>query len=197
MTEGDAPKGLTRRALLKRGLFGGALLGLGGGLSWLATRGGRVPILPSEGLLSLEASGYAVLEALAERMVPAHAGSPSPSELRIALRADRALALADPSAQREVRQLLGLLESALAGFAFHGVTRPFTCLTATEQDRVLDGWRYSALTVKRTGYQALRTLVIAAYYSAPATWRALGYPGPGAGFARPGINAPPPVEGAP
>ena len=55
------PKGGdSRRGFLKKGIFGGALLALGGGAA-LFLRGGREVELPAEGLLSLsprESSTY-------------------------------------------------------------------------------------------------------------------------------------------
>ena len=54
-----------------------------------------------------------------------------------------------------------------------------------EQDQVLAEWRDSRLSLRRTGYRALRGIAIAAYYGDQATWGAVGYPGP-----LPGIHDP-------
>jgi hypothetical protein len=111
-------------------------------------------------------------------MIPPLPGAPTAEVAGVAVAADQVLALADPSARKEMKQLLGLLQSALWGFVFHGVSRPFTELSAPEQDRVLERWEHSALAVKRTGFQALHTWLLSCYYAQPATWAALGYPGP-------------------
>jgi hypothetical protein len=47
-----------------------------------------------------------------------------------------------------------------------------------EQDRHLASWARSRLAVKRTGFQALKRLTGAVYFSSPATWASIGYPGP-------------------
>ena len=52
----------------------------------------------------------------------------------------------------------------------------------------LNEWRDSRLTLRRTGYRALRGLALAAYYGNPATWIAVGYGGPPPGIHDP--NAP-------
>ena len=91
----------------------------------------------------------------------------------------------EPSAQAELKQLLGLFENALAGFVFGGRTEPFTALDAAAQDRVLEEWRDSRVALRRTGYNALRTLVLAGYYQSPLTWKPIGYPGPDEDFYQP------------
>lgn len=66
---------LTRRGLLKRGLFGGALLALGGS-GLLATREGLSLPLPPEGLQVLGPGEYTMLQALARRAFPPRQGWP-------------------------------------------------------------------------------------------------------------------------
>jgi hypothetical protein len=172
-----APAGLSRRSLVKRGLVGGALLAAGGA-SFLALRGGASVRLPADGLLVFSAAQYAVLDAVARRMVRPRPGWPSVDEVGVARAADRIAARVEPSAQKELQQLLGLFENGLAGFLFGGRTRPFTRLDGAEQDAVLDEWRDSRLAVRRTGFAALRTLVLAGYHQSPSIWPAVGYPGP-------------------
>ena len=68
----------------------------------------------------------------------------------------------------ELRQLLELFENALASFLFGGRTRPFTApRRPTSRTQVLHEWLTAALALRRTGYAALRTLVIAGYYAVP------------------------------
>jgi hypothetical protein len=176
------PVTLSRRSVIKRGLLGGALLAAGGA-GVLALRGGAEVPLPPDGLLVFSPAQYAVLDAVARRMVRPRAGWPTVDQIGVARAADRIAARTEPSAQKELRQLLGLFENGLAGFLFGGRTRPFTRLDPAEQDRVLAEWRDSRIAVRRTGYSALRTLVLAAYYQSPAIWPAVGYGGPPGIFA--------------
>jgi hypothetical protein len=175
---------LSRRSLLKRGLLGGSLLGLGG-LGFLALRGGRLVPVPPDGLRVFSPREFAVLDAVAHRLVRPRAGWPTVEELGVALAADRIAERTEPSAQKELKQLLGLFENGLAGFLFGGRTHPFTALDGEEQDRVLAEWRDSNLALRRTGFSALRTLVLAGYYKSPRVWPALGYLGLPAGIHRP------------
>jgi len=172
-----APVGLSRRSLVKRGLVGGALLAAGGA-GFLAFRGGASVPLPADGLQAFTPEQFAVLDALSRRMVRPRPGWPTVDEVGVARAADRIAAQVEPSARKELQQLLGLFDSALAGFLLGGRTRPFTRLDGAEQDRVLVEWRDSGLALRRTGYAALRTLVLAGYYQSPAIWKAVGYSGP-------------------
>jgi hypothetical protein len=176
----------TRRDVLKKGFLGGALLAVAGGGA-LALRKGKAVVLPSAGLLAFDPREYAIFSAIAQRVAPNGPAGLSPAE--VARNADAILAKAPPGAQKDVKQLLRLFESALAGFLFGARTTPFIRLPSEEQDRVLAEWRDSRWQVRRTGYQALRSLALAGYYSSPLSWPQAAYPGPPQGFYQP--NAPP------
>jgi hypothetical protein len=167
------PEALTRRRLLKRGLFGGALLALGGS-AVLASRDGLSLPLP-EGLQVLGPREYATLQALARRAFPPRPGWPDADTARVALTADGLLARGDPAIAKEVKDLLGLFDNALAGFLFAGRVTPFSRLSPEAQDAAFEDWRSSRLVLLRTGHHALRTLVYSAYYLHPAAMAASGY----------------------
>src|SRR5262249_37205082 len=136
-----------------------------------------------DGLLVFTPAQFAVLDAVARRMVRPRTGWPTVDQVGVARAADRIASLVEPSAQKELRQLLGLFANGLAGFLFGGRPGPFTRLDGDEQARVLGEWRDSRIAVRRTGYGALRTLVLAGYYQSPSIWPAVGYPGPPGIFA--------------
>jgi len=164
-----------RRGFLKKGLLGAALLAAAGGGAWLATR--RTRPGPAAGLRVFDAAQAAVLAAVAERLVPHRPSFPRPARLDIAGRIDAVAAMAHPATQKELRQLVWLLESALGGL-LDGSPRLFTECDGPAQDRRLRAWATSRIAVRRTGFRALRRLVAGAYYSAEETWGAVGYPGP-------------------
>lgn len=179
--KGEKP---SRRGVLKKGFFGGLILALGGG-TWLFTRRGVEVTLPS-GVTSLNAQEYAVVLALVRRFAPQGGNFPSPESLSTGAAVDRIFGMLEETTRVELKQLLMLFENALPNFLFGGRTSPFTTLDATEQDAVLGEWRDSRLIVRRTGYNALRGLVLAAYYGNKQTWPAVGYPGPLPGIHDPG-----------
>jgi hypothetical protein len=182
------PRGASksRRGFLKKGLFGGLVLALGGG-SWLLTRRSAQVQVP-EGLQVLNAAEYGVMWSLVQRFVPTHEGFPSPDSLKTALACDTILSMLEDVTRSDVKQLLMLFENALPNFLFGGRTVPFTQLDPNDQEQVLAEWRDSSLMLRRTGYHALRGLAMAAYYGNRATWSAVNYPGPLPGIHDP--NAP-------
>ncbi|MGO9828768.1 MAG: gluconate 2-dehydrogenase subunit 3 family protein [Myxococcaceae bacterium] len=183
--DSDAPRSPSRRSLLKRGLVGSALLAAGGA-GFLALRPGKRVPLPAGGLQVFSEREYSTLDALARRLIGTLPGWPSVDEVGVAQAVDRIAQRTEPSAQAELKQLLGLFDNALAGFLFGGRTEPFTALDAAAQDRVLEEWRDSSVAIRRTGYDALRTLVLAGYFQSPLTWKPIGYPGPDESFYEPG-----------
>lgn len=81
-------------------------------------------------------------------------------------------------AEAELRQLLligdipGLRRVAL------GMPAAWSDLTPAQMDAVLDGWSANSDPRLREAALSLRALVRMAWYSQPATWAAIGYPGP-------------------
>src|SRR5712664_1826591 len=89
-----------RRGFLKKGIFGGLILAVCGG-GFLALRRSRTVPLPQQGLAVLDPSEYAVLMAIAGRLIPEGEGFPSVEQIGVGLNADRILAQTDPAAARE------------------------------------------------------------------------------------------------
>ena len=166
---------MNRRTVLKFGLSGAALMAVSG--VGLGLRKGvlRAPAAPLQVLGPME---YSVLAAVADRMLPAGDGFPSAANLQVAEAVDTLLARSEPQVGVELQQLLGLLENALVGLLFAGPATPFTALSTTQQDAVLQAWKDSRLTVRRMGFRVLRSLCLSTYFSNPATYALVGYPGP-------------------
>src|SRR5512140_312853 len=167
----------SRRTVLKRGLLGGAALLLGGG-AFLELRSTRRVPPPPEGLLVFDELEYSTLDAVSRRIVDPLPGAPTADEVRVAFNADRVMALADPGTQRDMKRLMRLLENALVGFFLSGRTLPFTRLSPQQHAALLRSWRDSSLALRRTGFEAIRTLCLAGYFGSPKSWPAASYPGP-------------------
>jgi hypothetical protein len=175
-----APSSPSRRRLLKRGLFGGALLFLGGALP-LALRSTLVRRKPKRPLALLSEDEHAIFAAVAARLAPGDGAGPAwptADALDCAGKVDALMATALPEVGAEFRQLLRLFESALFGLVFAGSPTPFSRLPPAAQDARLEAWRRSRLALLRSGYQALKRLAHATYYSSPEVYALVGYPGP-------------------
>jgi len=165
---------VSRRTILKYGLGGASLLTLGGvGLSLRST----VLVEPQVKLRVLSIQEYSVLSAVADTILPGTQDYPSARSMQIAERVDDALFACHPGVQQEFKQLLGLLESAVAGFILGGRTSTFTALSPRHRWAVLDSWRNARIQVFRTAFKAIHGLIAASYYSLPTVHARIGYPG--------------------
>jgi hypothetical protein len=163
---------MNRRRFVQRGLFGAALLLLGGGgLSLYPT---RHLASPSKPLRVLDDRGFQVIVAVAARVITAPDADPAV----LAERIDESLSRVPPEAQADLASLIGLFENALPGLLLDGRATPFTRLDGPAQDRALASWRDSSLVVRRSGYHALRRLCFIAYYGDERAWPGIHYSGP-------------------
>ena len=164
---------MDRRTFIRRGLWGGLLLAVGGSIGLAAWPTDR-RLKPRNRLRALDERQFAVLAAIASRTVTAPGADP----VLIAERVDAQMSWAYPEVRADFGKLLLLFDNALAGLLFDGRPQPFTHLSPEAQDGVLAAWRDSRLVVRRSGYGVLRKLTQAAHYAAPEGWADTGYPGP-------------------
>jgi hypothetical protein len=178
-TGGNVPAGvpIPRRGFLKIGLIGTVAVAAGG--TALALRQTVLRELPKDGLKVLTAKEYAIIAAIADVVCPPRSeGVPGASDLDVARNADRQLARLDPGVQKDMKALLAVFDSALAGFLFDGRIRPFTALPKEKQLDAFMAWGDSSVAFRRTAFLALKQLAGAMYYVDPSTWKIVGYPGP-------------------
>jgi hypothetical protein len=149
----------------------GALVAAGGGLVLWPS---RIQHRPKRELRVLDDKEFGILAAVATRTV----GAPGADPIEIAHSVDETLRHAPPEVAADIKKLIGLFESAFAGFAFDQRLGTFTRMTPISQDAALTAWRDSRIPDRRAGYTALRKLTQAAYYSQPSSWESVGYPGP-------------------
>jgi hypothetical protein len=174
------PSSRERRSFLKKGLLGAALLFFGGAIP-LALRGGLDRARARGALQLFTPHEYAIFAAVAARIAPADdagAAWPTAEALDCAGKADALMAQAHPAVGAELRRLLHLFESGLTGLFTNGQPTPFTRLDPAEMDARLEAWRHSRVALLRSGYQALKRLAQATYFSSPEVYARLGYPGP-------------------
>lgn len=162
---------MNRRSFLRKGLLGGALLALGGGL---ALAPGKHLANPTRALRVLDVHTFQVMVAVAARVVTA----PGVDPVAVAEGVDEALSRALPESQADLVKLLGLFENALPGLLLDGRMAPFTRLDGPAQDRVLEHWRDSRFVLRRSGFHALRRLCLGVFYGDPSAWPSIHYGGP-------------------
>jgi hypothetical protein len=170
----------SRRGLLKKTVAGAALLAAAGSVP-LALRRTKLRDLPKDrALLFFTPAEYSIWAAVADRVLAEEkpSGAPTASQLDVASKADVFLAPLPENDRKDLKQLLALFDNALFSALRGGPPRPFTAMSAEEQDAHLRRWQSSRLAIQRTGYQAMKRLCCALYFSAPETYASVGYPGP-------------------
>ena len=166
---------MRRRTWLGFGIASSLALALGGGVVALARPGwsggkltpagrelfGAVARVVLEGLLPDPGASHAeaALNAHLGRLEDAVAGLPGPVQAEIA---DLTAVLLHPAGRR-----------LLAGLASEWSTTPIEALRAVMQDM-----RRSSLVLRQQAFHALRDLTNGAWFADPASWQAIGYPGP-------------------
>jgi hypothetical protein len=171
-----APVPLTRRQLLRRGIVGTVLIAVAGatGAFWWPTRRRR----PRAGLRVFDETEASILSAVAATVLAIEPGAPSADEVDVVGRIDALLALSPIVVQREFTHLLHIFENGTTGlFTATGWTS-FTAAGPASREARLRAWQTSRIALFRTGFQAMKRLCGACYYSSPASWPAIGYPGP-------------------
>ena len=167
-----ARRGLSRRMFLRGTLGAAVLLGVGGFFAgrW-RSRGRRAPRRP---LAFFSPAEFAVMTAIAETLLPGAGGRHAAfDEMETVERIDAKLAGLPAHETKDVKSLLWVLEhlppllGPRLGF--------FTGLTDAGRAAYLGGWERSRFAFKRTGYAALKYLVMLHYWGDRRSWPAIGY----------------------
>jgi hypothetical protein len=165
---------MKRRTLFKLGAASAALLALGGGTAALLQPGLHNGKLGDAGREVFRAVGRAVLQA----SLPTNDAARQLALDGLLGRIDE-LTLALPRhAQDELSQLLSLMASAPGRHLMAGLGRAWPVASDAELQQALQGMRLSSLALRQQAYAALHDITAAAYFTDPATWPQLGYPGP-------------------
>lgn len=165
---------MQRRTFLRLGLGSALVLGaLGAGLAWWrpGLEQGRFTAAARRVLLRL-------CEAVLDGSLPE-----APMAREAALQAQivrlEAFAAGLPAATRsELGQLLGVLALPPGRRWLAGVVPDWTEASVVQVQEGLQDMRLSSLALRRQAYHALRDMINGTYFSEPAHWLALGYPGP-------------------
>jgi hypothetical protein len=167
----------TRRTFIFAGIAGATALATAG---WLRSR----PDTPVVGAspTALDPDAYAVVAAVTpvflDGALPARAAEAAAAVQETVTNVGLAIAGLPPAAQKELAQLFALLGLAPARIALARVSSPWQQASHQEISAFLESWRSSRFLLFHSAYAALHQLVYAAWYGNPASWPAIGYPGP-------------------
>lgn len=165
---------MQRRTFLRLSLGSALVLGtLGAGLAWWrpGLEQGRFTAAARRVLVRL---CEAVLDGNLPEALMAREAALQAQMVRL-----EAFAAGLPAATRgELGQLLGLLALPPGRRWLAGVAPDWAEASVVQVQEGLQDMRLSSLAVRRQAYHALRDMINGTYFSDPAQWPALGYPGP-------------------
>lgn len=165
---------MQRRGFLKLGLASAAVLAVAGGAVALlqpGLAGGRLTAPAREVFAS---AGRAVLDG----SLPAEPAAQQAAVQGLLDRIDVLVAALPPHAQDELSQLLSLLATAPGRRMLAGLGTGWHEASVAQVQAALQEMRVSAVALRQQAYLALHDIANGAYFSEPATWGQLGYPGP-------------------
>ncbi|WP_068827537.1 twin-arginine translocation pathway signal protein [Pseudomonas sp. BMS12] len=168
---------LSRRGLLKVGLFGGAFLataGLAASLSGCSAPGTATgfAVLRESDLPSLRALIPVILQgAVADGAMPAAVDATLQG-------IDHNLNHVSPELLKLTQQLLDVLAMDITRGPLTGVWGDWDSASAEDVRQFLARWEHSSLDLLRMGHAALLQMVLMSWYARPQSWAHCGYPGP-------------------
>ncbi|MBI5512909.1 MAG: FAD-dependent oxidoreductase [Deltaproteobacteria bacterium] len=168
----------SRRQALLLGLLAPPVSALGAlSLAHHTDLDGLVPPRLQRALKALSPREFATLDAAFGRLLHDPSGVyPTPTYIEAAVFAEGYLSGLPPGDLRELRGLLALLEHVFPLGVGSG--RPFTALSARDQDTVLASLEGSSVGLVRVGFTALKQLAALSFFRHPSTFPMLGYEGP-------------------
>lgn len=166
---------ITRRQLIKTGIAGSVVLLAAG---WLTAPEvdvvSDVAAPASARLTFLQAADAQIIRSIAPVML----GVADLPLADIVHGVDVAISNLLPAVQQELRQLFDLLGNRWGRRWLAGVSSPWAQAQPLDIAAFLRRWQLSPLLLLRTAYQALHSLISAAWFGNPASWSALGYQQP-------------------
>lgn len=166
----------TRRTFLKVGGLSALLLAAGGGVWRLTHPAGPLQRFVLDG--EAKSALGAIVPAMLAGSLPADPAARAAAAAATVGRVHQAILGLPLTAQKEVQDLFGLLALAPARRALTGVSGGWSQATEVQVATFLQEWRFHRLDMLQTAYHALHDLIIGAWYADPASWSAIGYPGP-------------------
>ncbi|MES2284028.1 MAG: hypothetical protein V4573_00840 [Pseudomonadota bacterium] len=165
---------MQRRTLLKLGVTASAVLLIAGGTAAFIKPG------LTQGLLS--ASGRTVFSAVSSAVLDTTLPAGPADRQRVIDgllgRIDVLIGALPSHAQDELSQLLSVLASTVGRRTLAGLDTPWADASVADVQAALQGMRISSLALRQQAYAALHDITAGAYFSEPASWALLGYPGP-------------------
>ena len=120
----------------------------------------------------------AIIPAMLAGALPSNASARAAAIAANTARVHQAILGLPLATQKEVQELFALLALAPARRFLAGVSGGWAGAETEQVSAFLQSWRFHRLDMLQTAYHALHDLIIGSWYADPASWVAIGYPGP-------------------
>ena len=167
----------SRRRFLKETLFGVIALSAAKFLSFESAHA-EVASEIQQQLKFFSPLEFLIMKTAAGRIVGGSSGgNAGTDDVNVALRADAFLTDADPEIQGQFHQLLTVFNGALFAFLFDFRFSSFVEMSPVDQDSYLQSWMTSALSFRRSAFQALKRVSLSFFYTDSRSWNEIHYDG--------------------
>ncbi len=158
-----------RRAFLKVGIAGFALLYAGRWLAPARAAEGATPSFPFKNLMQEDT-------VVLSRVVPVMLHGALPLD-GAQYGVDLTIGYQPPSVRTEIRDLFNLLNNAATRALVAGIWKPWSKATNQDIQEFLASWRDSRFDLLRSAYIGLNNLIVGSWYGNPRSWSRIGYGG--------------------
>lgn len=167
-----------RRAFLKVGIAGSALLYAGRWLAPVRAADGADPRFPFK---NLTPDDVVVLSRVIPVMLHG-ALPPEEAQLKTAIGeviygVDLTIGYQPLGVRKEIRDLFNLLNNAAMRALVAGIWKPWDKATNEDIQEFLSRWRDSRFDLLRSAYIGLNNLIVGSWYGNPRSWSRIGYSG--------------------
>jgi hypothetical protein len=169
-----AARPVGRRAVLRLGVGGAALLAVGGGVAAWITAGYASLLDPTDVPIALSVKELAVVRAIVDAFFPAEGGFPSGIELGVHQRVDEELWAAPEFTRSGLKSGLALMEHLPP---LYGHPHRFTALSREARVAVFDAMLKSKTETIRQIAFALKQATQLFYYGHEKVWPSIHYDG--------------------
>ncbi len=167
-----------RRAFLKVGIAGFALLYAGRWLAPARAAEGATPSFPLKNLTQEDAVVLSrVIPVMLHGALPLDGAQFKTAIDEVMYGVDLTIGYQPPSVRTEIRDLFNLLNNAAMRALVAGIWKPWSKATNQDIQEFLASWRDSRFDLLRSAYIGLNNLIVGSWYGNPRSWPRIGYGG--------------------
>jgi hypothetical protein len=174
---------MERRSFIKKGFIGSVLFGIEPIISYANSSQGKFPDpYKDHKFISLDDKDVeffkSVCPIILGQVSSIDQWPPEKIMFEVIKGVDIAISHLSVPVKEDLSTLFSLLSFRPTRFVLTGVWAPWEEASYESINSSMDKWSGTGLQVWRSAYDGLRKLILSSWYANPASWQAIGYPGP-------------------